>query len=48
MKKEFKVISEKTIELLEDDLNSHGSEGWTIVLSIQEYGYTKVLLEREK
>lgn len=47
-KKEYKILNEKTIEALCKDLNDHGDEGWSVVLSVQEFGYTKILLERNK
>lgn len=47
IRKEYKVISEKYIEHLMSDLNQHGDEGWSVVLYVQEFGVTKVLLERE-
>lgn len=46
--KEYKTISERTIEQLAADLNAHGDEGWSVVLSIQEFGCTKILMERLK
>lgn len=48
MKKEYKILSEKYIEDLLEDLNAHGDEGWSVSLSTTEYGVTKVILEREK
>lgn len=47
MKKEYKLLSEKYIERLLDDLNAHGGEGWSISMYNQEFGMTKVVLERE-
>lgn len=46
--KEYKMLEDRTLKELMDDLNNHADEGWTVILSVQEYGYTKVLLERVK
>lgn len=46
--KEYKILIEKVVEKLADDLNAHGDEGWSVVLSVQEFGVTKILLERVK
>lgn len=47
LRKEYRVLSEKYIEHLMKELNAHGDEGWSVVLYVQEFGVTKVLLERE-
>lgn len=47
-RKEYKILEERTIGQLVEDLNAHGDEGWAVIMSIQEYGVTKVVLEREK
>lgn len=46
-RKQYKVVTEKYIEHLMEELNNHGGEGWSVVLYLQEFGVTKVLLERE-
>lgn len=48
MAKEYKLLIEKYIEHLVEDLNNHGQEGWSLILAIPESGVTKVVLEREK
>lgn len=47
MKKEYKLVSAKYLEHMVDDLNRHGDEGWSISAYLQEFGVTKVILERE-
>lgn len=46
-RKEYKILSDKYLEHLMQVLNEHGDEGWSVVLYLQEFGVTKVLLERE-
>lgn len=46
--KEYKLVSAKYLEHMIEDLNNHGNEGWSISAYLQEYGVTKVILEREK
>lgn len=43
----FKVLEADHINDLVETLNKEYSEGWSICGTIQEHGYTKVLLERE-
>lgn len=43
----FKVISAYHVEDLVKQLNEHYSDGWTVITTIQEHAYTKVLLERD-
>jgi hypothetical protein len=45
--KEYRLLENKYLERLLEELNEHGSDGWSIALYIQEYGVTKVILERE-
>jgi len=41
------VLFEAHIEKLLDQLNDEYSD-WTVLATIQEHGYTKVLLEKDK
>lgn len=44
--REYKLITEKFIEKLVEDLNTYGADGWSIAMYNQEFGVTKVVLER--
>jgi hypothetical protein len=46
--KEYKVISERYLEDLVKFLNQDHEEGWEVAAYVQEFGVTKILLEREK
>ena len=46
-RKEYKFLSDKYVEHLVEELNAHGGEGWSIAMYNQEYGVTKIILERE-
>lgn len=46
-RKEYKLLIGKFVEHLVDELNAHGDEGWSIAMYNQEFGVTKVVLERE-
>lgn len=45
--KEYKVISDRFVEHLVEQLNQHGTEGWTIAAYVQEFALTKIILERD-
>lgn len=46
--KEFKVISDRTVDHLPKTLEEHSSDGWEIEAYFQEYGVTKILISRNK
>lgn len=48
MAKEYKVISGKYLEHIVDELNKEEHKGWNVSAYTQEFGVTKVLLEKEK
>lgn len=44
---QYTVLTDSHIEKLIDMLNSKEYEGWKIAETIQEHGFTKVILEKE-
>jgi len=48
MVKEYKVISDRYVEHLVDELNKHAEEGWIVTAYLQEFGLTKFVVEKEK
>jgi len=46
-KTEYKVLADSHIEKLIDKLNSKELAEWRVVGTIQEHGYTKVIIEKE-
>lgn len=48
MPKEYKVVSNKYLEHTAEELNKEEHEGWSVSAYTQEYGVTKILLERDK
>jgi len=46
--KEYKVISDRYVEHLVEELNKMAVEGWSITAYLQEFGLTKFVLEKEK
>lgn len=48
VKKEYKILADRTAECLMEDLNKHGNEGWEVAMYVQEFGFTKVILVRDQ
>lgn len=48
IKKEYKILEARTVNLLEEELNLHGDEGWEVAMYVQEFGFTKVILVRDQ
>ena len=46
-KTQYKLVSHDHIEKLLEELNTHGNDEWKVVGTIQEHGFTKILLEKE-
>lgn len=46
-KYEYQRLVDDHIEDLMDQINKLGKLGWKITATIQEHGYTKVILEKE-
>lgn len=46
-KTEYKILSANHIEDLLDQINSKELAEWRVVGTIQEHGFTKVILEKE-
>lgn len=47
MQKEHKLLEDRTVNHLVDKLNEAGADGWSICMYVQEFGVTKIVLERE-
>jgi len=45
---EYKVISDRYVEHLVEELNKHAEDGWEVTAYLQEFGLTKFVLQRER
>lgn len=47
MAKKYQLLEADHIEKIMNTINELAEDGWILVTTIQEHGYTKVILEKE-